>query len=134
MLHARRALHRQRQPLAALPRNAGPLLERAIGVIYRPRTERQSHYFYSELPKQFDIVVHIDQTTGEELGASLPCACLRAPAAPAACCARELTPPAAALPLAPSAAAVTPLEPAHPSWEAEHEAKEDLPETYPFAV
>lgn len=26
---------------------AGPLLERAIGVIYKPRTERQSHYFHT---------------------------------------------------------------------------------------
>jgi erythromycin esterase-like protein len=40
----------------------GPLLERAIGVIYRPRTERQSHYFYCELPQQFDAIIHIDST------------------------------------------------------------------------
>jgi erythromycin esterase-like protein len=40
----------------------GPLLERAIGVVYKPRTERQSHYFYAELPSQFDIVVHLDET------------------------------------------------------------------------
>lgn len=40
----------------------GPMLERAIGVIYRPRTERQSHYFYCNLPKQFDLVVHLDHT------------------------------------------------------------------------
>jgi erythromycin esterase-like protein len=31
-----------------------PRLERAIGVIYRPRTERQSHYFHASLPAQFD--------------------------------------------------------------------------------
>ncbi|KAL4530470.1 hypothetical protein Ndes2526B_g02177 [Nannochloris sp. 'desiccata'] len=80
----------QEQLCAAL---AGPLLERAIGVIYRPRTERQSHYFYAELPKQFDLMIHIDKTH-----------------------------------------AVKPLEPSHPSWEKEHLAKEDLPETYPFAV
>jgi len=72
---------------------AGPLLERAIGVIYRPRTERQSHYFYAELPKQFDLMIHIDKTR-----------------------------------------AVKPLEPAHPSWEEEELAKEDVPETYPFAL
>ena len=72
---------------------AGPALERAIGVIYRPRTERLSHYFYALLPDQFDLVVHVDKTT-----------------------------------------AVRPLDPAHPSWEEEHVAKEDLPETYPFAV
>ena len=40
----------------------GPHLERAIGVIYRPDTERQSHYFQSILPDQFDVVIHIDHT------------------------------------------------------------------------
>src|SRR5947209_2048406 len=44
----------------------GPRLERAIGVIYRPETERQSHYFRSELPDQFDIVIHIDRTRAVE--------------------------------------------------------------------
>ena len=72
---------------------SGPLLERAIGVIYKPRTERQSHYFYAELPEQFDLVIHVDRT-----------------------------------------AAVRPLEPAHHSWEEEHLAKEDMPESYPFGV
>ncbi|GAB3428299.1 erythromycin esterase family protein [Massilia solisilvae] len=38
-------------------------LERAIGVIYLPRTERQSHYFSAEMPRQFDAVIHIDTTT-----------------------------------------------------------------------
>jgi erythromycin esterase-like protein len=37
-------------------------LERAIGVIYRPETERQSHYFVAELAHQFDAVVHLDRT------------------------------------------------------------------------
>jgi erythromycin esterase-like protein len=40
-----------------------PLLERAIGVIYRPDTERQSHYFEAELPRQFDLLLHYDRTT-----------------------------------------------------------------------
>lgn len=40
-----------------------PLLERAIGVIYRPDTERQSHYFLARLAEQFDAVVHIDTTS-----------------------------------------------------------------------
>jgi len=31
-----------------------PRLERAIGVIYRPETELQSHYFQAVLPRQFD--------------------------------------------------------------------------------
>lgn len=38
-------------------------LQRAIGVIYRPDTERRSHYFFSRLPCQFDTIIHIDQTT-----------------------------------------------------------------------
>jgi erythromycin esterase-like protein len=38
------------------------LLERAIGVIYRPETERVSHYFYARLPHQFDGVIHFDTT------------------------------------------------------------------------
>jgi erythromycin esterase-like protein len=41
---------------------AGPRLERAIGVIYLPRTERASHYFHAALPQQFDAVIHIDET------------------------------------------------------------------------
>jgi erythromycin esterase-like protein len=44
---------------AALSR---PLLERAIGVIYRPETERLSHYFEARLTEQFDAVIHIDRT------------------------------------------------------------------------
>jgi erythromycin esterase-like protein len=38
-------------------------LERAIGVIYRPETERISHYFHANLVRQFDAVIHIDRTT-----------------------------------------------------------------------
>ncbi len=38
-------------------------LERAIGVIYRPETERVSHYFHARLPEQFDAVIHFDVTT-----------------------------------------------------------------------
>jgi len=43
-----------------------PLLERAIGVIYRPETERQSHYFQARLSEQFDAVIHIDETRALE--------------------------------------------------------------------
>jgi erythromycin esterase-like protein len=39
-----------------------PRLERAIGVVYRPETERQSHYFEALLADQFDIVLHVDRT------------------------------------------------------------------------
>jgi erythromycin esterase-like protein len=38
-------------------------LQRAIGVIYRPETERQSHYFQTRLPDQFDALIHLDETT-----------------------------------------------------------------------
>ena len=43
-----------------------PRLERAIGVIYRPETERHSHYFHADLPAQFDLVMHLDQTRALE--------------------------------------------------------------------
>ena len=43
-----------------------PLLERAIGVIYRPETERQSHYFDVDIRDQFDVVIHLDETTALE--------------------------------------------------------------------
>ena len=40
-----------------------PMLERAIGVLYRPETEYQSHYFMASLPQQFDAVFHLDETS-----------------------------------------------------------------------
>ena len=43
-----------------------PRLERAIGVIYRPETERQSHYFEARLGEQFDVVIHLDRTRALE--------------------------------------------------------------------
>jgi len=43
-----------------------PRLERAIGVIYRPETERSSHYFSANLADQFDAVIHIDRTRALE--------------------------------------------------------------------
>lgn len=48
------------EPLAA------PLLERAIGVVYRPETELASHYFNTSLSAQFDAVFHLDETTAVE--------------------------------------------------------------------
>jgi len=42
------------------------MLERAIGVIYRPETERASHWFGARLADQFDAVVHIDRSTAVE--------------------------------------------------------------------
>jgi erythromycin esterase-like protein len=41
-------------------------LERAIGVIYLPETERMSHYFNARLANQFDALVHMDQTRAVE--------------------------------------------------------------------
>lgn len=41
-------------------------LQRAIGVIYRPETERMSHYFHTSLPRQFDFMIHIDETQALE--------------------------------------------------------------------
>jgi hypothetical protein len=42
------------------------MLERAIGVVYRPDTERQSHYFHTVLAGQFDAVLHFDETRAVE--------------------------------------------------------------------
>jgi erythromycin esterase-like protein len=41
-------------------------LERAIGVIYRPETERASHYFHARIADQFDAVLHFDETHAVE--------------------------------------------------------------------
>ncbi|HTI41223.1 MAG TPA: erythromycin esterase family protein [Vicinamibacterales bacterium] len=49
-LHAREALGVSR-------------LERAIGVVYKPETERASHYFRAKLGQQFDAVIHVDTTS-----------------------------------------------------------------------
>jgi erythromycin esterase-like protein len=52
------------------PEVSGPLssprLERAIGVLYRPETERASHYFTARLAGQFDVLVHVDRTRALE--------------------------------------------------------------------
>ena len=47
---------------ALLKRLAEPKLERFIGVIYRPETERWSHYSEAVLPEQFDAWVWLDET------------------------------------------------------------------------
>jgi erythromycin esterase-like protein len=39
-----------------------PLLQRAIGVVYHPHTERQSHYFEARLAQQFDAIIHFNRT------------------------------------------------------------------------
>ena len=68
-------LHQVELPRFFLPlRGAGEalgelreaMLERAIGVVYRPRTERQSHYFEARVAAQFDGIVHVDRTRAVE--------------------------------------------------------------------
>jgi erythromycin esterase-like protein len=56
-------------PLRGSASNAAlrePRLQRAIGVIYRPESERQSHWFAACVPQQFDALVHIDVTRAVE--------------------------------------------------------------------
>lgn len=40
-----------------------PKLERMIGVLYLPETERWSHYNYADITKQFDGIIHCEETT-----------------------------------------------------------------------
>jgi erythromycin esterase-like protein len=40
----------------------GPMLERAIGVVYLPQSERMSHYFDASLSEQFDAAVYFDRS------------------------------------------------------------------------
>ena len=44
------------------PQLCDPRLQRAIGVIYRPRSERVSHYSHARLADQFDAMIHLDET------------------------------------------------------------------------
>jgi erythromycin esterase-like protein/predicted phosphoribosyltransferase len=70
--HVRRALpgsweelfHEQGVPAFLLDTGEirGRRLQRAIGVVYRPETERISHYFNARLADQFDAVIHLDET------------------------------------------------------------------------
>jgi len=57
-----------RHPLKAMVRERLLVerLERAIGVIYRPESELQSHYFYASLPQQFDEYIWFDETHAVE--------------------------------------------------------------------
>lgn len=64
------ALHAMQEPLMLIPTGSvgneelGEVrLERAIGVIYRPESERTSHWFHANLRQQFDVVIHIDVTS-----------------------------------------------------------------------
>ncbi len=57
-----------RKPLQEITRTKllAERLERAIGVIYRPETELQSHYFYASLPRQFDEYIWFDESRAVE--------------------------------------------------------------------
>ncbi|HEY0824992.1 MAG TPA: erythromycin esterase family protein [Ramlibacter sp.] len=55
---------RDNAPLSELLREKR--LQRAIGVIYLPKSERMSHYFHTRLPAQFDAMIHIDETKAVE--------------------------------------------------------------------
>jgi erythromycin esterase-like protein len=44
----------------------GLRLQRAIGVVYQPETERISHYFHARIARQFDAVIHWDRTRALE--------------------------------------------------------------------
>src|SRR5438445_3042925 len=55
-----------RDPGEALGALREPRLERAIGVVYRPATERVSHYFHARVAEQFDAVIHLDRTRAVE--------------------------------------------------------------------
>lgn len=50
-------------PLGGAHGIPGNLLQRAIGVVYRPETERASHWFRADIREQFDAVIHIDKTS-----------------------------------------------------------------------
>ncbi len=66
-LHLRKPLRR-----AVRDELTPPLLERAIGVVYRPETELQSHYFYATLPHQFDEYIWFDETSAVRPLATTP--------------------------------------------------------------
>src|SRR5438105_11611495 len=55
-----------RDPGEALGALREPRLERAIGVVYRPDTERASHYFHARVAEQFDALIHLDHTRAVE--------------------------------------------------------------------
>lgn len=53
-------------PPAPVAELSGLRLERAIGVLYKPETERASHYFFCSLANQFDAVIHFQETQAVE--------------------------------------------------------------------
>jgi erythromycin esterase-like protein/predicted phosphoribosyltransferase len=65
-VHVPRFLVPIRTDLAVSSALAPSRLERAIGVLYLPETERASHYFHARLSEQFDFVLHFDETRAVE--------------------------------------------------------------------
>lgn len=53
---------RRQAPPAVRERLADPRLERAVGVVYRPGAELESHYFRSSLARRFDEYVWLEET------------------------------------------------------------------------
>lgn len=49
-----------------------PRLERAVGVLYLPETERQSHYFWARLPEQFDEICWVDKSSAIHAMTAVP--------------------------------------------------------------
>lgn len=71
--HSRLQIHAHKRPCATpppylplrLPTTVGPLLP--LPTLLFTHTRCQSHYFYCELPSQFDMVIHLDETSGGPL-------------------------------------------------------------------
>jgi erythromycin esterase-like protein len=63
--HARCLLPLRTDPELASVLDA-PRLERAIGVLYLPASERRSHYFHARVARQFDYLIHVDETRAVE--------------------------------------------------------------------
>ena len=64
---ARKRQQAARTPSAARPGTApSELLERAIGVIYLPKTEHWSHYFFARMAEQFEAAIHFGETCAVE--------------------------------------------------------------------
>ncbi|MDQ3365483.1 MAG: erythromycin esterase family protein [Myxococcota bacterium] len=64
--------------LASVTGEDAERLHRAIGVVYRPESERRSHYYEARLARQYDVIVHVDTTRAVE-----PLAPVEPPLAPA---------------------------------------------------
>ncbi|WP_269782862.1 erythromycin esterase family protein [Nocardia terpenica] len=51
------------QPTPAAELLRTPRLERTVGVVYTPATERHSHYQHTRLADRYDAVIYLDRTT-----------------------------------------------------------------------